>query len=82
MLAATLVLLPICWNGFMIKKWEGALLAVFYVAYVTYLVMESGDGSAPDLYRTMLLIVVPLVMLAFTATGLQGWRRHRAAQRA
>jgi len=82
MLAATLVLLPICWNGFMIKKWEGALLAVFYVAYVTYLVMESGDSSAPDLYRTMLLIVVPLVMLAFTTTGLQGWRRHRAAQRA
>jgi len=82
MLAATVVLLPICWNGFMIKKWEGALLAVFYVAYVTYLVMESGDGSAPDLYRTMLLIVVPLVMLAFTTTGLQGWRRHRAAQRA
>jgi len=49
---------------------------------VTYLVMESCDGSAPDLYRTMLLIVVPLVMLAFTTTGLQGWRRHRAAQHA
>jgi len=78
MVAATLILLPICWNGFMIKKWEGALLAVFYVAYVVYLVMESGDGSAPDLYRGMLLIVVPLVMIVFGTTGFQGWRRHRA----
>ena len=79
MLAATLVLIPICWNGFAIKRWEGMLLAAFYAAYVAYLVMEAGDSSAPQLFRAMMLIVVPIVMLAFTATGIQGWRKYRAA---
>ena len=82
MLAATIVLLPICWNGFMIKKWEGAMLAVFYAAYVAYLVMEAGDSGAPGQFRAAMLIIVPLVIVVFSAAGFQGWRRHRAAQRA
>ena len=82
MLAATIVLLPICWNGFMVKKWEGSLLVLFYVAYVAYLIMEAGDSTAPELYRTAMLIIVPLVTVVFGATGFQGWRKHRAAQRA
>jgi cation:H+ antiporter len=79
MLAATLVLIPICWNGFAIKRWEGMLLAAFYVAYVAYLVMDAGDSTAPELFRVMMLIVIPIVMIAFTATGIQGWRKYRAA---
>jgi len=82
MLAATLVLIPICWNGFAIKRWEGVLLAAFYVAYVAFLVMDAGDSTAPELFRTMMLIVIPIVMLAFTATGIQGWRKYRATQSA
>lgn len=81
MLAATVVLVPICWNGFMIKRWEGILLAAFYFAYAAFLVMDAGDSSAPELYRTMLLIVVPIVMIAFSTAGIQGWRRHRASLR-
>jgi len=80
MLAATLVLIPICWNGFAIKRWEGVLLASFYVAYVAFLVMDAGDSTAPELFRTMMLIVIPIVMLTFTATGIQGWRKYRAEQ--
>jgi cation:H+ antiporter len=77
MIAATIVLIPICWNGFQIKRWEGILLAVFYVAYVAYLILESGESTVLETYRTMMLIVVPVVMLAFGAAGVQGWRRHR-----
>ena len=80
MLAATVVLLPICWNGFMVKRWEGALLAVFYVAYVAYLIMDAGDSTAPELFRTAMLIIVPLVMVIYGAAGFQGWRKHRAAR--
>ncbi|MEN9805222.1 MAG: hypothetical protein RIS41_2069 [Actinomycetota bacterium] len=81
MLAATIVLLPICWNGFMVKRWEGALLAAFYVAYVTYLIMEAGDSTAPELFRTAMLIIVPLVIIVYSAAGFQGWRAHRATVR-
>jgi cation:H+ antiporter len=79
MLAATVVLIPICWNGFAIKRWEGALLVVFYAAYVAYLILQAGDDGVPDLYRTMVLIVAPLVALTFCVTGFQGWRKHRAS---
>ena len=77
MIAATIVLIPICWNGFQIKRWEGVLLAAFYVAYVAYLILESGESTVLETYRTMMLIVVPVVMIAFGAAGVQGWRRHR-----
>ncbi|MEY4400557.1 MAG: hypothetical protein RL072_422 [Actinomycetota bacterium] len=79
MLAATFVLLPICWNGFVVKKWEGALLAFFYVAYVAYLVMDAGDSTAPELYRTMMLIAVPIVLIVYSAAGVQGWRKYSAS---
>jgi cation:H+ antiporter len=77
MLVATIVLIPICWNGFAIKKWEGALLVMFYGAYVAYLIMQAGKDGAPEFFRTMMLIVVPLVLMTFSVTGFRGWRRHR-----
>ena len=78
-LVATVVLIPICWNGFRIKRWEGAVLVASYGAYVAWLVFEASDAGAPETYRTMLMIVVPLAVVAFSAAGMQGWRRHRAA---
>lgn len=81
MMVATIVLIPICWNGFMIKRWEGAVLVGFYVAYVVYLIMSAGDATAPELYRTMLMIVIPIALLTFSAAGVQGWRSHKAAVR-
>jgi cation:H+ antiporter len=80
MLAATFVLLPIFWNGFEIKRWEGALLAVFYVVYVLYVILDSGNHGASELLGPAALIVTPLVLVTFTVTGVQGWRRHRAGQ--
>ena len=39
--AATVVLVPIVWNGFQIKRWEGVVLIAFYAAYVAYLVLDA-----------------------------------------
>jgi cation:H+ antiporter len=76
MLAATLALVPIIWNGFEIKRWEGALLLGFYVAYVGFLVLEANDHEGADVLGPVMLIVTPLVLLTFAVTGFQGWRRH------
>jgi cation:H+ antiporter len=78
MLAATIVLVPIVWNGFEIKRWEGFVLIAFYVVYVVYLVLDANDSDAADVVGPAALIVAPLVMMTFAVTGLQGWRRHRA----
>jgi cation:H+ antiporter len=79
MLAATFVLLPIVWKGFIIQRWEGAVLAVFYVVYVVYLILDSTDHDAAEVVGPAVLIVAPLVILTFVVMGVQGARRHRAA---
>ena len=80
MLAATVVLIPIFWNGFQIKRWEGFVLIAFYVAYVAYLVLDASDSAAADVVGPATLIVAPLVAMTFAVTGFQGWRRHREAR--
>ncbi len=77
MLAATIVLVPIVWNGFEIRRWEGWVLIAFYAAYVAYLVLDAGDSSAAGVVGPTALIVAPLVAMTFAVTGFQGWRRHR-----
>ncbi len=77
MLAATVILVPIVWNGFRIKRWEGFVLIAFYAAYVAYLVLDASDSSAAGVVGPAALIVAPLVAMTFAVTGYQGWRRHR-----
>ena len=79
MLAATIVLVPIFWNGFEIRRWEGFVLVAFYLVYVVYLILSANGSEAADLMRPAALIVAPLVLMTFAVTGFQGWRRHHAA---
>jgi cation:H+ antiporter len=78
MIVTAFILIPICWNGFMIKRWEGLVMVSFYVAYVAYLVLKANDSSSADFMRDAAVFVVPLVLLTVCVTGYQGWRRHRA----
>jgi len=78
MMVSALVLIPICWNGFMIKRWEGFLMMAYYFAYVAYLIFRANDSDATDFMRTAALIVIPLTLVTFSVTGFQGWRRHKA----
>ena len=76
MIAATIVLVPIMWNGFQIKRWEGLVLTAFYAAYLAYLVLAEGDSAAADVVAPAVLLAAPLVMMTFAVTGYQGWRRY------
>jgi cation:H+ antiporter len=79
MLAVSVVLLPIVWNGFMIKRWEGLLLCAFYVVYVVYLILDSNDHDASSVVGPAALLVSGLVLLTLSVAGYQGWRRHQAS---
>lgn len=82
MIGATIALLPICWNGFQIKRWEGFVLSGFYVLYVLYLLLDSNDHSATSVVGPAVFFVASLSLLGFSVTGYQGWRRHRATLKA
>ncbi len=71
MLAATIVLIPIFWNGFEIKRWEGFVLVSFYVLYVAYLIVDANDSDAADVIAPAALIVAPLVLMTFAVTSLE-----------
>lgn len=79
MLAASFVLLPIVWNGFTIKRWEGLLLGFFYIVYVAYLILDSNDHEASSVVGPAALFVSGLVLLTLCVAGYQGWRRHQAS---
>jgi len=80
MMAATVVLVPIVWNGFEIRRWEGVVLIAFYAVYVTYLVLDASDSSAAGVVGPAALIVAPLTAMTFAVTGFQGWRRWTSVE--
>jgi cation:H+ antiporter len=82
MIGATIALLPICWNGFQIKRWEGFVLVSFYLLYVLYLLLDTNDHSATSVVGPAVFLVASLSVLGFSVTGYQGWRRHRATVKA
>lgn len=82
MLGATIALLPICWNGFQIKRWEGSVLVGFYVLYVLYLILDSEKHSASSVVGPAVFMAAALSMLGFSVAGYQGWRKHRASLKA
>lgn len=79
MIAATVVLLPIIWRGFRIERWEGLVLAAFYVVYIAYLVLDEGDNAAADVIGPVALIAALLMFVVFAVTGYQSWRQYRSA---
>ena len=76
--SSTVVLLPIVWKGFRIQRWEGLVLAAFYVVYVTFLILDSGDSQAVDVVGPIALVVTPLVLLGFTLAALQARRQRES----
>lgn len=82
MIGATIALLPICWNGFQIKRWEGFVLVSFYVLYVLYLLLDTNGHSAASVVGPAVFLVASLSVLGFSVTGYQGWRKHRATVKA
>ena len=77
MLAATVVLAPVFWNGFEIRRWEGVVFLAFYVLFVAYLVLDTSDHSATAVVGPAALLTTPLVLMTFGVLGYQGWRRHQ-----
>ncbi|MFO1536713.1 MAG: calcium/sodium antiporter [Actinomycetota bacterium] len=77
MIAAAIVLVPMCWSRFSVARWEGVALALFYVAYVAYLVLDAADHDGATLVGWGGVIAGGLVLLAATAAAVQTVRRSR-----
>lgn len=78
MIAAAVVLVPVAWKRFVIGRWEGGALVACYVAYVTYLVLDTRGHAHARYVGGVALAVGGLVALVAVAVGT---RTRRAARR-
>lgn len=67
MIAVAFSCLPIFYSGKRIERWEGILFLFYYVAYTTYLILNSANPPHPILplyVKIMMLGVIPVTIIA------------------
>jgi cation:H+ antiporter len=78
MLAVAVACFPVFFNGFEIKRWEGALFVGYYIGYVAYLVLKATEHDALPLYNAVVVgFVVPLTVITLAVSAVFAWRRQR-----
>jgi cation:H+ antiporter len=81
MTAVAVACLPVFFNGFALKRWEGSVFIGYYVVYVVYLVLDSTEHTAREpLGTAMSVFVLPLTALTLLVVGFNAWRTHRASR--
>ncbi len=79
MIATALACLPIFFTGHRIARWEGGLFFSYYLAYLTYLVLNATHHQAEaDFARVMTLFVMPLTVLTLSIVAFRAWRAKQA----
>lgn len=81
MVAVMAVCLPIFFSGYLISRWEGALLSGYYLIYSLYLVLSAvGHQTLPALNSALLWGALPLtVLLLLISSGRAMTRRGVSA---
>ena len=78
MIAVAIACLPIFWNGYALLRWEGWIFLIYYVAYLGWLVLDSGDHAIREQYAVGLLgFVLPLTILTFVVIAVRERRSGR-----
>lgn len=80
MIAVAAACLPIFFTGHLIARWEGGLFLAYYIAYVTWIVLEASqhDALAP-FSAAMLWFVLPLTAVTIVLLAFRDWRARSAA---
>jgi cation:H+ antiporter len=69
--AVSLACLPIFLSGREIARWEGAVFLLYYMSYVTYMIMSANDhDKRPYLSNAMLSFVLPLTIITLVVSFL------------
>jgi len=64
MLAVAIACLPVFFTGSLIARWEGAVFLGYYVAYITFLVLNASSHPATGWFANIILwMVIPLTVM-------------------
>ena len=79
MTAVAVACLPVFFNGYLLKRWEGGVFLAYYAFYLGYLVVDAAEHSSQELVRdAALLFVAPLTVLTLGVVAWRGWQEHRS----
>lgn len=77
MVLVAFVLLPVVFTGFVVDRWEGAVLLGYFAAYVGFVLLDATNHDAlPVLSGTLLWFALPITALVLTVTTLHEVRRR------
>ena len=78
--AAALACLPIFLTGHRISRWEGAVLAAYYAAYLTWLILAATGHAAREAFGVAMLgFALPLTVLGIAASLVRARRGPRGS---
>lgn len=78
MVATAVACLPIFFTGHLIARWEGALFLGYYVAYATYLLLDSTGHAALDGFsHAMTWFVIPLTVVTLAVVTTRALHHRR-----
>ncbi len=80
MIAVAIACLPIFFTDNIVSRWEGLLFLSYFIAYTTYLILDSTQHQSLQWFNSVVMIfVVPLTVLTLliiTWRGLQARRKR------
>ena len=82
MIGATLLCLPVFVSGFVVRRLEGTLFLMLYVAYTTFLVLKAVQSDGIDEFTDIMEWgVFPMLALLVVIMPLLAWRDWREQRR-
>ncbi len=81
MTVVALACLPVFFNGYQLKRWEGVLFSLYYLAYLAFLVLDqTGSGLRDPFAVVMGVFVLPLTAITLIVVAVRSWNaRHSRA---
>lgn len=82
MIAVAVACLPISLTGCRISKWEGAFFLAYYLAFITYIVLDAAQHEAMLAYLSVMKwFVVPITVTTLLVISVSAFREQQLRAR-
>lgn len=78
MVAVAVACLPVFFDGYSLRRWEGVLFLAYYTAYLVFLALDQTGSGLRDPFAVVLgAFVIPLTAITLAVVGWRAWSAHR-----